>query len=1613
MVSHLFPTCNKRQVALAAGLAGILAAFTIAFADPVSPISLTKVDSPDPVASGAELTYTITAVNTGGSKVTNVVMTDQLNNLGGIGNPPQFVLTSTRGSCTQNVSLITCNGGSIEGGGVWVVTIRGIVTAAGGTTINNTASVTGTRSAQNFTTTATASTLVSGGGGTPLPDLTIAKTGPTSVAVSSPMIYTLTVNNLGTANANGIKVSDTLPLGLSGVSFSTTSLFVCTDDEPPLPHAPATITVTCTGGRVNAGSNGTITINATSPATSGTITNTASVDPDQTIDETNELNNASSLVNTQVGSTGGTPPLSIDKTDTDAPGPDFSDGAGPDPVTPGQTLTYKILVRNNATTRADDVSMVDGTTGLAAAGLFIDQVVTNGTVGNGGGCTVTAPQVKCLARTLNPGGTILYTVRGQVLSSAGSTIINTATVTGNIKNQGVSSTDTELTTVRPSVDLTITKADSPDPVCASSFPTTVEGGAEPVPTSPPLLAPPACLGGLRYTFVVGNSGVNPANPVVVRDQLPGGTIFDHVSGDTAAFAGGCSMSPGNVLTCSGGTIPAASTKTLQVYVVAPPFVGTIVNSVTVDPANAIFEADETNNSATATTTIATGVDLTIVKDDSPPKSPQGFDPIATSGTQTYVIKVDNIGPQSASNIQVRDTLPAGTVFRNAQGDHGFTCSHSNGVVDCVGGFLPGTFEEFYTDIGEQQATITIRIFAQSTVGTMHNEVRVDPLNLIPEINENNNIAFQDTTVGSGGSGMGAFNEFSITKQQTKPLPRGVPVARNAKVTYEIKVKNDGTDPAVGVVVRDFLPSGATYIEATGTNQFLCNAVTNYIECVGGQLGKIGSGTEEATITLSMFAPDTPGSYTNQAIVDPLNAIPEGNEFNNQAYEPLVVNNGGIGAFIDLTITKTPDNITVKPKDPIDYILTVKNEGEAPALNVTVRDPLPAGVTFISAQDTTLPAAPGGFTCNQALGVVTCTGATLDGSANTLATPDVPDTRTITIKVTAPIFNVPNKGLLNQAFVDPDNTIPEGNETNNTAISQITVSSAIDLRVTKFGPTESSQNEVSKYTITVYNDAAQGTSGQAAFGIKLHDPLAVGLIPLAYTAPENFACSFSENPINVFECLGDLAAGASAEITVDVFQTAEGGRSLDNEACVDPADVIVESNENNNCSTTTALSNGGTQKVSPDLLVVKAVDPSGPVNAGQALTYTVTISNVGTAKAAGPVTLTDKLPDHVTFVNYTATNGWTCAFTAPNLVCHETPAPGGGDGLEVGASASITINATYDGGATAPIVNEAKADPATIDGGPDPNSDPIKENEQNLANNVAFVKNSVGGTGIDLVVSKVVDQPDPVAPGQTLTYTVVVVNGGTEDSTTSGQQVEVRLDVPPTGLTFLSAAGSNGFNCQPPNATHQIICKGDMPGGGDTTITAKFIVNGGAPEDLVLTARVDPNNVITETNEGNNEIVETTTVAGDACPGPPCVDLVAAQISGSPDPYPNGGTVTMSFIAANIGDTGTTLDPSTGGGEPLLEFNVAATHDPAQLVYTAVGTNPAAVFSCTGTVTASAILSRCFGNLGPGEGVTVTATLKNVTSPTVSANGKVDPLNKQVEFQEVTNNGPISKTVIRQ
>jgi len=1574
------------SAALASGVAIVLA-------DPASPVTISDVDSPDPVASGGQLTHTITVVNTGGAKISNVVLSDQLNGVGGIGVPPQLQLASTRGSCQQTGNLVTCNAGTIEGNGSWVVSIRGIVTAPNGSVLNNTVAVSGTKSAQNFTTTNTVTTNVSSGGGA-LPDLSINKTGPTSVPINSPMTYTLTVNNGGTQNATDIKVVDTVPADLTITSVTGTSLFTCL---PPYTGN----TVTCTGGAVNAGSNATITINATTPPAvpaTPTITNTAVVDPENSIPESNELNNTSALVNTLITPAVTTPPLSVDITDKDAE----ATGAGPDPVMPGQLETFKILATNNAPTRADDVVIVLGTQYLEAASILASQVVTNGAIGTFGGCVVNAPQAKCSVRSLNPGGTILMTVQGYVIGSAGAFMSSTATVTGNIKNQGVTSQDTELTTVMPQYDLTITKSDSPDPVCASSYP------GPGFPAGPPGNEYPAgnvCQGGLTYTFVVGNSGIQNAMNVVVRDPLPAGMIFDHLGLNEAGFA--CLYDPvANVVTCSGGAIPAQSTKKLQFVTVAPPGVGQISNTVTVDPFNAIFEGDDTNNTFTQTTQVATGVDLTVVK-HSNHEAPGS---VATRGTLTYTIKVTNLGTQDATNILVRDILPADTLFRDAVADpaHGFTCSQAGGIVDCTNGHIQGTKSMNYPSLVTQNvdvATITIRIFATPyEQPAMHNEVRVDPLGQIPEANENNNFAVQNTEVKKGGATSDAFNDLIISKEQVSPTQGNT--ARNAIVTYKIKVGNDGTDPVVGVRIRDTLPAGFRYIEAAGSNSFLCTQqVIGFVDCLGGQIAANASlaSALAAQITIKAFAADTPGVYTNQVEADPEHTIAEGNEFNNNFSIQTTVVNAGDGDFNDLSVSKTANPSPVKPNQELTYTLTVSNtQGEAPALNVKVRDVLSSLVTFVSAADL---GGPGAFNCSESSNIVTCIGGTIPAGGS----------RTITIKVKAP--NLTNVTLINQAMVDPENEIPEGDEENNNFDLTTQVSSNINLSIKKDGPHTSSQNQVTDYTLTIENQSPQSQglgsdTGQTAFNVEVHDPLPVGLIPLAIDtgANNNFTCQVLENPINVVDCIGDLNPDVTPpiQIKITVFMTAETNRSLDNEACIDPNDVIKEFSkpdgtlgETDNCSTHTSVS-GTPPKKSPNFLINKSVNQS-VASPGETLEYTITLSNIGDALAKGLITVTDNLPDDTFPVNITGPNTWKCdTVPADQMKCDNSTASS--NELAVGASVQFTVHATVKPGASGQLVNGASVSDALSDPG---DTDAENETDANKANNTATITTSVGSPGVDLAIGTITDAPDPVNPGKQVTYTIVAVNAGTQ----AQSNVHVKVTMP-SGVSYVSADGSNGFNCDLPVGTLIDCHAASMPAGGNTTITAKFLVLLSPPGTLTLKAHIDPRPG--ETNIQNNDQEEVTTVSGLFCTA--CVDLVSALLTASPEPVASGGTVTVKYVLVNTGDLPTTLSTDPNDHQQIANFDFIANPTPGGGI-----TGVSFAYSIPGITCSTAAsppapasdgnhkFNDCFGVLGPGQSVVITATVSGVTGSDLFVQGVADPNHHQAEFNE--GNNALNQTVV--
>jgi len=155
---------------LAAGLAApaIPASATPAPASATSATSAMTVavtSNPDPVASVQAMAYTIIAANTGAADASGLTMTDTITDL--VPAAPQtapFFKTST-GSCSYaaSTSQVTCTAATLPAGQVWTVTITAQMTAPAGTSLPDTATVTGTESGSAFSASGSTTTTISPG----------------------------------------------------------------------------------------------------------------------------------------------------------------------------------------------------------------------------------------------------------------------------------------------------------------------------------------------------------------------------------------------------------------------------------------------------------------------------------------------------------------------------------------------------------------------------------------------------------------------------------------------------------------------------------------------------------------------------------------------------------------------------------------------------------------------------------------------------------------------------------------------------------------------------------------------------------------------------------------------------------------------------------------------------------------------------------------------------------------------------------------------------------------------------------------------------------------------------------------------------------------------------------------------------------------------------------------------------------------------------------------------------------------------------------------------------------------------------------------------------------
>lgn len=462
----------------------------------VADLAITKVDTPDPVTAGNNLTYTITVTNNGPDAAASASWSDTLP----AGTTFVSMPTVAGWSCaTPTVGLggtVSCTQASFAvGSSVFTLTVNVGAAVASGTVLSNTATVTSTTGDSNAgNNSATATTTVAASA-----DLSVTVTdSPDPVQAGSNLTYTIAVANAGPSIAAAPTVGGVIPANTTMVSITSPG-WPCT-----APVVGGTGAFNCSlPGTLGVGtSTFTLVVKADANVANGTtLTNTVSVGSPTSDPVTG--NNSATASTTVTASAD----LSVTVTDS------------PDPVGAGNTITYSITVANAGPTVAASAAMTDT---LPAGTTFASLVTpagwscTNPAVGSGG-------TINCSTIGALPVGNSVFTLVVTVVpaTAAGTVISNTATVNS------------------PTTDPT------PGNNSATASTTVVVASMSPAFTLvPTAVAPGRAFTGL--TLVCTNTGGSPAtNPTCVPSASLG-----TVSAVSCSPASPATLAAGAAITCS-------------------------------------------------------------------------------------------------------------------------------------------------------------------------------------------------------------------------------------------------------------------------------------------------------------------------------------------------------------------------------------------------------------------------------------------------------------------------------------------------------------------------------------------------------------------------------------------------------------------------------------------------------------------------------------------------------------------------------------------------------------------------------------------------------------------------------------------------------------------------------------------------------------------------------------------------------------------------------------------------------------------------------------------------------------------------------------------------------
>lgn len=556
---------------------------------PAADLEVTQ-SGPAQAFAGGLASYTLLVRNLGPGTATAVVLADPA--------PSGTTFVSATSPCADG---FPCALGNLPPGSAVSVlaTFRLQPGLAQGTVVTNTASLTATSvdpAAGNNSAGASTAAQVQA-------DLAITKTdGLAEIAPGRPLTYTITVSNLGPSDAPGTRVLDTLPAALTGASW------IC-NASPGSSCAPGASGAGNIDRLVFVAAGGTVTYTVSgvvSPAATGTLANTASVQPAAGLPDPVAGNNSATDTDTLTPEAN----LAISKTDGSAT------------AVPGRPVTYTITVQNLGPSDAPAVSVTD------SFPADFSGVTWTCTASAGSACSAAGSGQILDTAQIRAGGTATYTATGLLSPAASQPVTNTATVAalpGVTDPAPANNSAGDTDTLAPEADLAVVKDD---------------GAATATPG-----------GQVTYTITVTNNGPSNAPGATVTDTFPAAVTA--VSWTCSAAGGaqcGAAAGSGNLQQTvnlpAGGTVTYLATATLS-----PAATGLLVNTASAAAPAGVADPVPGNNSEGDSDTLAPRADLGITKTAEPA--------IAVPGEAVvYTLTVTNAGPSQASGITVTDLLPA-------------------------------------------------------------------------------------------------------------------------------------------------------------------------------------------------------------------------------------------------------------------------------------------------------------------------------------------------------------------------------------------------------------------------------------------------------------------------------------------------------------------------------------------------------------------------------------------------------------------------------------------------------------------------------------------------------------------------------------------------------------------------------------------------------------------------------------------------------------------------------------------------------------------------------------------------------------------------------------------